>query len=395
MSKLLFLVAEDSYFCSHRLSLAKTAIAKGFQVAVATRCKQHKEIIEQAGIQVFPLKFFNRSGLNPWRQLLTLRELAEIYKRYQPDIVHHVAVKPVLLGSVVARWHKVPKVINALGGLGYLFTEPKSSRLYTSHTSNASDASKSKNLYPKKLKKTILVALVCKFYQWAFSQPNSILLLQNSDDKKLLLERGCVKENKLTIIPGSGIDVDAYPVVSPPTTPPVVICCVSRMLWDKGIGELVAAAKMLHAQQIPIKVLLYGMPDPENPASIPRETLEDWHASGIVEWRKYCNDVATAYAECHIAVLPSYREGLPKSLLEAASCGRPIVTTDVPGCREVVKDQDNGLLVMVENAIDLAEKLGILVKDEPLRIKMGLAGRKHIETCFSNERIHSKVLALY
>lgn len=380
MSKLLFLVAEDSYFCSHRLDLAKAALEKGFQVAVATRCKNHQAIIEQAGVQVFPLRYFNRSGINPIKQLLALRELYQIYQHYQPDVVHHVAVKPVLLGSVIAQMTKIPKVINALGGLGYLFT----------HT--FFDCNKR---CIKKLKKTLLRAIVCTFYQWAFSRTNALLLLQNADDKQMLIEYNCVKDNRVMIIPGSGIDITAYPVTPFPPSPPIIITCISRMLWDKGIGELVAAAELLQQQNLPIKLRLYGLPDPENPASIPIKTLEQWKASGLIEWSGFCNDVATAYAECHIAVLPSYREGLPKSLLEAASCGRPIVTTDVPGCREVVQEGENGFLVPVQNATELSLKLTLLIENATLREQMGKCGRQRVELHFSSQVIHKKILSLY
>lgn len=383
--KLLYLVSDDRYFCSHRLSLARAAVEKGYQVAVATRCTEkdrshYQSLIEQQGIRVYPLQHFNRAGLHPWRQMKTLFELIRIYRDFKPDVVHHVAVKPVLLGSFVAQWCKIPKIINALGGLGYLFTETSSDLPLL-----------------QKIKKMFLFSFVCKCYRWAFSRPNTIVLLQNQDDKTVLIQQGCVKTNKVVIIPGSGIDTNAYPITSPPSSPPVIVSCISRMLWDKGIGELVTAAKILksYSQKLSIKVLLYGMPDPENPASISKETLEKWHAEGYIEWRGFCDNVAKAYQECHIAVLPSYREGLPKSLLEAASCGRPIITTDVPGCREVVKEGENGMLVPVRDAERLADRIRILAQDEVLRIKMGELGRKRIEDYFSNESIHGDILSLY
>lgn len=390
--KLLYLVAEDSYFCSHRINLAKAAKAKGFTVAVATRCKEHKEKIEAAGIQVFPLKNINRSGLNPWRQLLALKELHNIYKEFKPDVVHHVAVKPVIFGSLIAKYCGVPRVVNALGGLGYLFTEDK-------------ENTNSQKIDSKKFVRTA----VCIVYRWIFSQPNSILLLQNMDDFETLVQYGAIQADssksntRVSIIPGSGIDTSAYSVQPFPPSPPIILACVSRMLWDKGIGELVDAARILNEKNkelgkvlnSPIKVLLYGEPDPENPASIPVETLKQWNTEGIIEYRGFCKDVASAYASCHIAVLPSYREGLPKSLLEAASIGRPIVTTDVPGCREVVKDGVNGYLAQARNAEDLSQKLRALIENTELQKTMGHQSRLRAEQLFSDAILHEKILSLY
>lgn len=400
--RLLYLVSDDRYFCSHRLHLAKAALEQGYQVAVATCCTEHsphstdqetrersrhpsyQSIIEQQGIRIYPLRHFNRADVNPWQQLRCLRELMHIYRDFKPDVVHHVALKPVLLGSLIAHRCKVPKIINALGGLGYLFTE------------QASELS-----LLKKIQKKLLFSFVCKCYRWAFSHANTTVLLQNLDDKAALMQQKCVKDinnkkaNNVVVIPGSGIDTKAYPFLPEPSSPPIIVCCISRMLWDKGIGELVVASKILQSQNIPIKIRVYGTPDPDNPASIPQETLERWDAEGWIEWRGFCDDVAKAYAECHIAVLPSYREGLPKSLLEAASCGRPIITTDVPGCREVVKEGENGLRVPAKDAERLAEKIGLLAENKTLRIQMGQRGRKRMEDYFSNEVVLKDVLSLY
>lgn len=439
--KLLFLVSDDRYFCSHRLNLAKAARDKGFEVAVATRCtfQDHDDhnVIQKQGIRVFPLRHFNRTGINPFSQLLTLYELYKIYKAFKPDIVHHVALKPVLLGTLIAKICRVPKIINALGGLGYLFVE---------------DDKKNKEFSKKSgtFKKKLLRFIVCKLYAIAFSQKNCNLLLQNNDDFETLIRHGALKReskallklaeieaaaeaevkakikankeqtsstkhhaNNVFIIPGSGINTATFQVTTHPASPPVIITCISRMLWDKGIGELVEATKILQEKLATLslsgissiysitqpknvfKVVLYGSPDPENPASIPIEILNNWNNTGIIEWRGFCNNAAKAYAECHIAVLPSYREGLPKSLLEAASCGKPIITTDVPGCREVVTDKENGYLVPARNVKLLADRMLELIQNENLRKIMGEKGRARIESSFSEAVIHNKVFELY
>lgn len=379
--KLLFLIAEDSTFCTHRINLAKEALKAGFEVAIATRCSQHQHFIKQAGIQVFPLESFNRSSLNPLKQIQSLAELNRIYSTYQPDICHHVAMKPVIFGSLVARFNQVPKIINALGGLGYIFTPANETKLL------------------RKIRKLALRKIALGFFRWIFKNPNTKLILQNPDDINTLVSAGCIQKDKITLIRGAGVDINAFapqPALPHPLDKePVIISCVSRILWDKGIGELVDAAKIMQAKGIPSKIILYGEPDQANPTSVPLATIRSWHESQIIEWRGHCQNVAKAYAECHIAVLPSYREGLPKTLLEAASSARPIVTTDVPGCREVVQNQENGLLVPARNARALANALIYLCQDAALREKMGAAGRARVEKYFSDTLIHQQTLALY
>lgn len=378
MPKLLFLVAEDSYFCSHRLNLAIAAKQAGFTVAVATRCQQHRNLIENSGIAVFPLQHFNRGTLNPWQQLLALQELYRIVRAYQPDILHHVAMKPVIFGSFISRICKVPKIINALGGLGYLFTDSHETNIFLM------------------LRKKILEQAVLLLLRWIHSKPNVSLILQNPDDINLIQSRAKINQNRILHIAGAGVDTEAFPNLPPPSTAsPINIVCISRMLWDKGIGELVDAARILKSKHIPAKVILYGLPDPQNPSSIEIKMLEKWQQEGVIEWRGFCEEIVQAYSEAHIAVLPSYREGLPKSLLEAASCGRAIVTTDVPGCREVVLLGVNGLLVPPKDANALADALITLCQNETLRIQMGEAGRKRVEQYFSDEIIQKQTLALY
>lgn len=378
--KLLFLVAEDSYFYSHRLNLGKAAVSAGYTVAVAARCQHHIDKIQNANIQVFPLKHFSRSGLNPFRQLLALLELYKLYNIYQPSIVHHVAMKPVIFGTLIARWCKIPKIINAFGGLGFLFTATSSSKKIT---------------YVQQFKKIFLRSLVCKLLRRLFAIPTVTVILQNQDDSETLIHADCVTAEKVVLIRGAGINLNDFPLSPMPPSPPTFIVCIARMLWDKGIGELVLAAKILQEKNVSAKIILWGLPDSENPVSIEKNQLQAWHDSGIIQWQGFCTNVAKAYSQAHIAVLPSYREGLPKSLLEAASCGRPIVTTNVPGCREVVEAGVNGLLVPPQDATSLAKALLELIQNEPLRVQMGLAGRQRIEKYFSDPIIHQQTLKLY
>lgn len=376
--KLLFLVAEDSYFCTHRLNLGKAALQAGFKVAVATRCQISIDKIQKTGIQVYPLHHFSRGGLNPWSQFQALKELSRIYADFSPDIVHHVGMKPVVFGTLIAQKQKTARIVNALGGLGYLFTESKRTQSVLSQ-----------------FKKQFLRRTVAKVLKWLHRKPNVSLILQNQDDIDTLINATHMDPKKITLIRGAGVDINAFPFMPLPTTLPITIACVSRMLWDKGIGELVTAATIIKQKNIDIRIILYGTPDPQNPASIDIQQLQEWHDAGIITWKGHCSDVVAAYTNCHIAVLPSYREGLPKSLLEAASLGRAIVTTDVPGCREIVEHGVNGLRIPAQDASALADTLITLSQDSALQLKMGLAGRQLVERCFSDTLVHKQTIDLY
>jgi len=370
--KILYFVSEADYFCSHRLHIALAALKASYQVALIANCNTAaQQKLEALGIRVFPLKYFKRSSLNPLHQIRSLLEIYCIYKRYKPHIVHQVALKPVIFGSWIASICGVPRVINALPGLGYLFTEGG------------------------RFLKNMSQWLVLRIFKNIFSAPHSTLILQNIDDQHYLIQQAALRPEQSVIIPGAGVNVNHYQVAPFPPTPPVRIVCVARLLWHKGIGELAKAAGLLQAAGHPCEVILYGIPDPANPSSIPEATLKAWEQAGLLRWAGHCGDVASAYANAHIAVLPSYREGLPKSLLEAASCGRPIVTSDVPGCRAIVQDEENGFLVPAHDAEALAKALTRLIADPFLRTRMGFAGRKRVEASFAEQSVQEKTLALY
>ncbi len=364
---LLYLVTEDWYFWSHRLPIARAARAAGWEVLVATRVGSHGDMIRQEGFRLIPIKMRRRS-LAPWREIATVAELIGIYRRERPDLVHHVAMKPVLYGSLAAAVAGVPAVVNALAGMGYVFT---------------SSAMKARLLRP----------LIKKAVRWLLDRANARLILQNPDDVAAM-SAGTVAPKRIVLIRGSGVDTTAFAPAAEPEGTPVAVM-VSRMLWDKGVGELVAAARLLRQCGVPLGVVLVGSPDPENPASIPERQLRDWDASGDVAWWGERSDVAEIWASCHIAVLPSYREGLPKSLLEAAACGRPLVSTDVSGCREVVRDGVTGLLVPPRAAKALAHALERLARDRDLRRRMGAAARDLVVREMSEQVVVAQTMALY
>lgn len=366
--KLLYLVTEDWYFCSHRLPIARAAREAGAEIAVATRVGDQGERIEAEGFRLIPI-FLRRRSRNPLREARAILEIVRIYRRERPDLVHHVALKPTLYGALAATLTGVPAVINALTGLGFVFISPGWSA-------------------------RILRPLVRGFLRLVLNRPASRLILQNPDDKGLLEGAGVIAPERVVLIPGSGVDTARFaPAPEPPGTPVAVL--VSRMLWDKGVGETVAAARMLRDRGVPLRVVLVGDPDPENPASVPLEQLRRWQAEGAVEWRGHVDDVAAVLREAHIAVLPSYREGLPKSLLEAAAAGRPIVASDVPGCREIARHGENGLLVPVRDARALAAALERLAGDGELRRRLGRRGREMVEEGYSEAAVVARTLALY
>lgn len=363
--KLLFLVTEDWYFVSHRLPLAMVAQAAGYEVAVATRAGRQADVIRNAGIRLIPFAMSRRGG-NPFAEVMALWRL---YRVEKPDLVHHVALKPVMFGALAAWMARVPAQVNAVAGLGWLFTSSSG-----------------------------VVRLVRPVLRWMLARllnrPHSLTIVQNPEDKSLL-ERSGLSARRLRLIRGAGVDVQVFfPVMPPPE--PVCIVLVSRMLWDKGVGEFVEAARRLTGAGVNARFLLVGDPDPANPASVPESTLRSWHGQHGVEWLGRRDDIPAVFQAAHIACLPSsYGEGLPKSLLEAAACGLPIVTTDAPGCREVVRDGVNGLLVPVHDAAALAAALGKLIGDAALRRRMGEQSRLRAETKFGLATVIAQTLAVY
>lgn len=365
--KLLFLVTEDWYFCSHRLPLACAAQDAGFDVAVATRVTAHGDRIRSAGLHLIPIAL-RRSGRNPWHELRAIYEIAAIYLREKPDIVHHVALKPVLYGSLAAKIAGVPHTVNALAGMGYVFTSQKTSA--------------------RLLRPWVTLA-------FRFLLKNTRVILQNPDDRDALLSGGILRKEQVTLIRGSGVDTDIFRHTPEPDSVPPLIVLPARMLWDKGVDEFVAAAEILHNEGITARFALAGERDADNPAAIPLEQLQAWHAAGTVTWLGKQEDMPALLARSHIVCLPSYREGLPKALLEAASCGRAIVATDVPGCREAVRHGENGLLVPPRDSTALANALRRLIEDAALRRRFGEYGRAMAEREFSIGQVSAETLALY
>lgn len=367
--KILYFVTEDWYFWSHRLPIAQEAKRRGYEVLVATMVDRHGDRMREQGFRVIPLSMQRRS-INPLRELSAIIEIVKIYHREKPDIVHQVAMKPVLYGSLAARLTGVRHFINALAGLGYVFT--------SSH-----------------LKARLLRPVFRNCFRLLLNRRGSRLILQNKDDCALFIKARLVSENKICLIRGSGVDTKVFHLSPEPDGVPVVVL-ISRMLWDKGIGEFVAAAKLLKERQVNARFVLVGDSDLHNPNAVSRTMLREWSSSGVVEWWGQRDNMPEVFAKSSIVCLPSfYGEGVPKVLLEAAACGLSIVTTDAPGCRDVVRHEENGLLVPVRSIVDLANALQRLIEDPDLRRRMGARGREIAVTEFAVEKVVAETMALY
>lgn len=367
--KILYFITEDWVFCTHRLPLAIAAKKAGYDVGVVTNVNQHADRIREAGIRLIQYNL-DRGSMNPFKAVGLILQLAKIYRNEKPDLVHHVAIKPILYGSVAARMARVPHVVNAITGMGYIFTSTQ-------------------------LKARLLRPIINLSFKALLNGRRSKLIMQNQDDRSTLIKTGIVDEERTVLIRGAGVNTDEFSCTPEPTEEPPLIVLPARMLKDKGVVEFVTAAGMLKERGVEARFALVGDADCHNHAAVSEEVLKGWVDSGVVEWWGRKENLPGVLASCHIVCLPSYREGLPKALLEAASVGRPIVTTDTVGCREVVRDGENGFLVPLYSTVELADALQKLIEDSKLRAQMGHKGREMIRNNFTIENVTAETLALY
>ncbi len=361
------MVTEDWYLASHRLPLVRAAVADGWRVVAATRVREHASLIAAAGAEVVavPMARENRGLGAEWAAMSALTRL---YREYRPDIVHHVGIKPMLYGGWAARQAGIRRVVQAFAGLGHLYTE--------------GGASPAKRFLLEQLLRPVTRG------------PCTMVLVQNDDDGAVLLRRRMTTPNRLRTIRGSGVDLERFnPSPLPGGTPLVVL--PARMLVTKGVREFVAAARECRAAGVPARFVLAGRRDDANPDALAASELATWVAEGAVEWLDHVNDMPSLLQRATLVVLPSYREGMPKALLEAAAAGRPIITTAVPGCREVVADGVNGLLVPPRDGAALAAAIRSLLGDSARLQSMGAAGRRRAEAEFSDQIAGTRAVALY
>ena len=364
--KILYLVSEDWYFISHRLPMARAAREAGYEVHVATRVGDCAEQIRREGFVLHPIHW-RRGSMNPLRLLAAVLETRRIYRKTAPDLVHHVALVPAVIGSLAALGMPIAR-LNALAGLGFAF---------------ASDTVKARALRP----------ITRLLLGWLLKRPGTTVLVQNPDDRAVVTEIG-VPEEAIALIPGSGVDTDILTPMPEPADP-FTVGFVGRLLDDKGIRTLVRAHELLAQNGITVHTLLAGEPDPSNPASIPDHVLADWKRIANLTLLGHVEDIRDVWARAHVAILPSRREGLPKSLLEAAACGRPLIATDVPGCREIARHGINALLIPANDSEALARAIDALMRDQDMRARFGSAGRQIAVTEYSSTRISADIAALY
>jgi glycosyltransferase involved in cell wall biosynthesis len=367
--KLLYIVSEDWYFVSHRLPLAFAAKEAGFDVSVATRVARHADDIRDAGLNLIPISLA-RSSLDPVRDARAFSEIGTVVAQVRPDLVHNVALKPVIYGSWAARRAGVKGVVNALMGLGWVFS---------------STSAKARALQP----------LVGQALRLALSGSGTRTIVQNASDAALLADRKLCPRDSIRLIRGSGVNPANYASDDAAIGVPLVVL-PARLLIAKGVREFIGAAALLKAQGVKARFALVGEPDAENPAAVPREEIVAAVAEGHVEHWGWRRDMPQVFAEASVVCLPTfYGEGVPKALIEAAASARAIVATDIPGCREIVRPGENGWLVPPQNVPALADALDQAIRQPGLCGEFGQRGRAIVEREFSLESVIDATLSVY
>ena len=365
--RILYVVTEDWYFLSHRLPMARAAQEAGYEVHVATRLKDGKAAIEQQGFVPHGLNW-SRGSLSPWGSLSAVVELRRLLGELNPDILHNVSLKPVLLGTAASLGRSATAVVNSVTGLGTLF-----------------------------IGEAGVSGLARKMVRFALSRllrrGRSRTVVQNPDDRAFVISLG-VAPDTVVLIPGSGVDTKKLTKLPEPP-PPVTAAYVGRMLADKGVLTLIDAFSRLGKRGVSLQLLLAGDCDKENPGSLAPEQLREFASLYGIHWLGHVADISEVWAHAHFAVLASRREGLPKSLLEAAACGRAMVATDAPGCREIAIPGETALTVPVDDAEALADAMAKLAGDAEMRQLFGANARALVESKFSAEAIGRETVALY
>ena len=367
--KLLFVVNIPRFFLSHRLPLALAARDAGYEVHVAASDadRPSKERIRDAGLPFHPLPL-SQHGLNPIRELRTLLALRRLYIDLKPDLIHHVSIKPIIYGGLAARLSGRKRVVHAMSGLGYVFVS-------------------------RDLRARLLNVLCRPAFKIALSGPSTRMIFQNPDDRRVFLERALIGEGSTAVIMGSGVDEERFRPRDENLCGKPVVLFAGRLLWRKGLDDFVEVARRLRGQA---HFRVAGYEEETSPLNVPASQLQAWADEGLIEWLGKRTDMPEVYAECNIVCLPStYGEGVPKVLIEAASCGRACITTDSPGCREIVQHGANGLLAPPNAPEALRAAVQCLIDDPAKRTDMGARGRQMVLDGFTQRKVSEDTLALY
>lgn len=365
--RLLFFENNAAYFLSHRLPLAQAMRERGYEVHVAAIPGASGTAVADAGFEFHPVKF-SRGGVNPLGEWAVLRRIRRLYRELRPRLVYQVTVKPVIYGTLAARREHVPAVVSVVSGLGYFAAQ-------------------------RGWRGRVFRSAGFALYRFALRHPNQKVIFHNAANRDEFVARGILKLKDSDVLPGSGVDVDYFrPVPESQGTPLVVL--PARMLREKGVREFIEAARLLLEQGVRVRFLLAGKLDPANPSSIAETELRGWCEQGGVEWDGPVADMRALYAECHVVCLPSYHEGMPRVLLEAAASSRAVVTTDVPGCRDAVIGGETALLVPPREAGQLAAALRSLIENPDMRQRMGARGRALAETRFSSRQVVERTVEI-
>ena len=367
--RLLYVCPEDRFFCTHFLERAVAARKAGYEVLVLAPDTGSSPVITGKGLAFVPLAL-KRHGANPLAEIWGTAHQARLYRRLAPDIVHHIGLKLIFRGTLAARLARVPHIVNAPVGMGFVFS---------------SQSPKARLLRP----------IVRAALKQLLAPESALVVFENPEDQAECLAMRAASYDQTVVIRGAGVDTEAFRPSPEPTGAPVVVMA-ARLLWDKGVGVFVEAAQLLKVQGINVRCVLVGGVDLANIASVPEAELKGWHEEGLIEWRGFQKDIRPALREATLFCLPThYREGLPKVVLEAMAMGRPVITTDTIGCREAVRDGDNGLLIPPRDPAALAAAITQLLADPLARKRMGRRGRERAEQEFATPVVVGETLALY
>jgi len=366
--RLIYIVSEDWVFVSHRLTLAKQAIKDGYDVTAITNISNHEDVLLSAGLKVFNINFC-RSFKRPFSDVHSIYQLIKLFRLLKPEVIHNVGLKISLISSIAAFIARVPVVINAYTGLGYVFS--------------------SNDMLAR-----VIRLLLNSPLKYLNHRASTWVVFQNEDDEALFENSNLINKERTLLIKGSGVDVNEFPF-SDELPGQLKVMLASRLLWDKGVGEFIEVSRQLKINYPEVTFVLVGDVDEQNPLSLTKEIIDSWVNEGFIEWWGLKQNMPEVLKLAHIVALPSYREGLPKVLLEAASIGRALVATDAPGCREIVRDGVNGFLVQAKESKCLAEAIEKLILNKELRTQMGLKSREIIETELSSEIINKQFIELY